>query len=99
MIGDKLASRYGLKFTCGEMVVLMDTETSEKFRPNLLISTKYLDKGLGGQVRHKSACMSLFESIACFSALKMPVGKTVYTRTVELKTEPKLRSAYLIIDG
>ncbi|KAI4179327.1 MAG: hypothetical protein LQ346_007224 [Caloplaca aetnensis] len=53
-IGDKLATWHGIKFTVGELIpykdmpVLIDATTGERFKPNMLVSTKNLNRGLGG---------------------------------------------------
>lgn len=60
-IGDKLATWYGPKFTGGalmsykDMPELEDTGTGERFKPTIIISTKNLNRGIGGQVREMSA--------------------------------------------
>lgn len=101
-IGDKLATWHGLKFTVGELIPyrdmpwLEDTVTGEKFKPNLLISTKNLNRGIGGQIREMNAVTSRFSSIASFRAGGRRTGKDVFSFADELKTEATSPTAYIV---
>lgn len=104
-IGDKLGTPQGLKFTVGEkishadMPTLVDTETGDEFKPNLLLSTKNITRGLGGTTREMNASTSLFDSVTSFRSMKKPVGKRVYTFDDEKQVSPKLRTAYVCVNG
>jgi len=104
-IGDKLATWHGIKFTVGEIVplsqmpLLIDTVTGEKIRPNMLVSTKNLTRGLGGQVREMSATTSLFKDIISFRVGSKPVGKTVLSQTDENAIKPVIPTAYVTANG
>lgn len=105
VIGDKLATYQGIKFTVGEkipykdMPLLVDEKTGEKFRPSVLIQTKNLARGIGGQVREMSASMSLFPSVAAFRMGVRPTGRTTFSHTDELTVEPRIPSAFLTHNG
>ena len=105
MIGDKLATWHGLKFTVGEimplrdMPTLIDTVTRESFKPNMLISTKNLNRGLGGQIREMNAYMSGFTSVNGFRSLERYKGKNVISQSDELGFEPRIPVAYVTHNG
>jgi hypothetical protein len=104
-VGDKLANVQGLKFTVGEKLsdaenpTLVDTETGDTFKANLLLSTKNLNRGLGGTVREMNACMNLFGSVSNFRNLHEPRGTRVYTFSDEKKVSPYLRTADVYSHG
>lgn len=104
-IGDKFATPQGLKFTVGEKVkyrdmpTLVDTETGDEFKPNLMLSTKNLSRGLGGTVREMNACTSLFGSVSSFRSMQRPKGKRVYAFDDEKTIAPKLRTAVVYMHG
>lgn len=104
-IGDKLATTHGLKFTTGEkltyeeMPTLVDVETGDEFKPNLLLSTKNVTRGLGGTIREMNACTSLFDSVTSFRNMQKPKGKRIYTFDDEKKVPAKLRTAYVCVNG
>ncbi|KAH7001768.1 hypothetical protein B0J12DRAFT_747803 [Macrophomina phaseolina] len=104
-IGDKFATNHGLKFTVGELVpavdmpLLKDTVTGEKFRPTILISTKNITRGIGGQVREMSAATSRFGSISEFRTLQKPKGESTFGITEQRKIEPTLPTAYVTMEG
>ncbi len=104
-VGDKLATWHGLKFTVGELITyrdmpwLVDTVTGERFKPNMLISTKNLNRGLGGQVREMNANTSGFLSISSFRSGIASAGKNVFTHADELATAPSIPSAYVTMNG
>lgn len=105
MIGDKLATWHGLKFTVGEIIpykempTLVDTCTNESFKPNMLISTKNLNRGLGSQIREMSASTSRFSSVNGFRRMEVPKGKLVFSQVDELKIEPTTATALLTMYG
>ena len=104
-IGDKLATWHGVKFTVGEIIplakmpLLVDTVTNENIRPNMLVSTKNLTRGLGGQIREMGATTSLFKSIMSFRIGAKPVGKTTLTQIDETVVTPTIPSAYVTDNG
>lgn len=104
-VGDKLATPQGLKFTVGEkikykdMPTLVDTETGEEFKPNLLLSTKNVNRGLGGTSREMNACMSRFGSISSFRGMGRSKGKQIYSLSDERKVSPTLRTAVIYMNG
>jgi len=56
-VGDKLGTAHGIKFMVREIIPysqmpgIIDKTISKEFKPNLLISTKNLTRGLGGQIK------------------------------------------------
>ena len=56
-VGDKLATWHGIKFTVGElisyedMIWIQDTVTGERFKPNMVVSTKNLNRRWGSEAR------------------------------------------------
>lgn len=104
-IGDKLATKQGLKFTVGEkikykdMPTLVDVETGEEFKPNVLLSTKNVTRGLGGTIREMNAITSRFSSISSFRRVEKPMGRCTYSFSDEIKVEPKTRQAYVYMNG
>lgn len=81
------------------MPELMDEKTGEKFKPNVLIQTKNLTRGIGGLVREMSATTGLFSSVRGFRTGERPRGKTVFSFEDMLKIEPKLPAAYVLHKG
>lgn len=104
-VGDKFATNHGLKFTVGELVpavkmpLLVDTVTGEKFRPTVLISTKNITRGIGGQVREMVAATRRFESIASFRSPCMAMGTSTFGFAEQRKVEPTLPTAYVTVEG
>ncbi len=104
-VGDKLATAHGLKFTVGQkmsqkdMPVLVDTNSGEQFKPSMLISTKNVTRGLGGQCRQMSASMSLFKSVRSFRSLDTPQGRRVFSPRDEREVPPLLPTAYVTMNG
>jgi len=104
-VGDKLANVQGLKFTIGEKLseeenpTLVDTETGDTFKASLLLSTKNLNRGLGGTVREMNACMNLFGSVTNFRNMQKPKGTRVFTFSDEKRVSPILRTAYIYANG
>lgn len=45
---------------------IIEKSTGREFEPNLLISTKNITRGLGGQLREMVAATSMFESMEAF---------------------------------
>lgn len=104
-IGDKLATPQGLKFTVGEkikyesMPTLVDDETGDVFKPNLLLSTKNISRGLGGTTREMNACMSMFGSVTSFRNMQKSSGKKVYSFDDEKRVGSRLRTATVYMNG
>lgn len=105
VVGDKLATSDGLKFTIGEkiphkdMPVLVNVETGESFKPNLLVNTKNVTRGLAALVRHMNACMSRYDSVTSFRRMQKPKGTGVLTLTDERKVDHVLPRAYVTVGG
>jgi hypothetical protein len=91
--GDKLATQHGLKFTVGaimddeKMVLLMDTDTKEMFKADILLSTKNMARGMGGQLREMAAAMSVYPTVADFR-----------NRPAQMRAEGKLSSTVTVED-
>lgn len=107
MLGDKLATQHGLKFTVGEIVPynempgIIDTKTGREFKPNLLISTKNLARGLGGQVREMAAITSMFESIESFRTTEMTRTRDakVLAFSDQKRQPPSLPNGEVVVNG
>jgi hypothetical protein len=105
VVGDKLATSDGLKFTVGEkipykdMPVLVNVETGESFKPNLLVNTKNVTRGLAALVRSMNACMSRYDSVTSFRRMQKPKGTGVLTLTDERKVPHRLPKAYVTVGG
>jgi hypothetical protein len=104
-IGDKLVGWHGVKFTVGslksykDMYTLENTITGEKFKPNMLVSTKTLARGPGGWIREMNMYTSAYESISAFRSMKKPTNKGSITVTEERRTRAELPEAYVTMDG
>lgn len=104
-IGDKIANGHGLKFTVGELVEdkdmpeILDERTNETFKPNILLSTKNLTRGLGGTIREMATATSLFDSIGSFRAMHRPTGKRVFSFDDEKNVEAKLLNGPVMMNG
>ncbi|KAK7937811.1 uncharacterized protein PG986_014679 [Apiospora aurea] len=117
MVGDKLGNYHGIKFTVGELIPYettvtsivpqdemptpVDTVTGKSFKPNLLISTKNITRGLGGQVREMAAATSMFESIEAFRTKDMDKTRRpmVLLFDDQKKVQPRLPTGYLKMKG
>ncbi|GKT81153.1 ruvB-like helicase 1 [Colletotrichum tofieldiae] len=105
-IRDKLATWRGVKFTVGSMIPfqqvqqLENTETDERFRPDIIVSTKNLTRGMRGKLREMSVCISMFKNMLSFrlGSLKDDV-KTTISHNRNIKSTVKLPSAYLLSNG
>lgn len=66
-IGDKLATWHELEFTVDSLMSykykleLEDVTSGQKFKPNIIISMKNLNRGIGGQIREMSAYTKRFD--------------------------------------
>jgi len=104
-VGDKLGNYHGVKFTVGEIIPytqmpeLMDEKTGEKFRPNVLIQTKNLTRGIGGLIREMSASVNQFSSVRAFRLGQKPRNKIVYSFEDMLTIKPELPKAFLLHKG
>ena len=104
-VGDKLGGWHGVKFTIGEILEskdmpgIIDKKTGREFKPNVLLSTKNIARGIGGLIREMSATTDLFESIQSFRGFQEPSGITTLTFEDEKKVVPKLRSGTVIVNG
>ncbi|KAH6653502.1 hypothetical protein BKA67DRAFT_647360 [Truncatella angustata] len=84
-----------------EMPSIIDQTTGKEFKPNLLISTKNLTRGLGGQIREMAAITSMFESIEAFRTKGMtkPRNPMILTFEDQKKVKPKLPNGPVLING
>lgn len=106
-VGDKLGTAQGIKFTVGEIIPydempgIVEESTGKEFKPNLLISTKNLTRGLGGQIREMAAATSMFESIEAFRTKEMIKSKTPMVLSFEdqKKIKPTLPSGCVLVNG
>jgi hypothetical protein len=105
VVGDKLATSDGLKFTIGEkipykdMPTLVNTDTGESFKPNLLVNTKNVTRGLAALVRHMNACMSRYDSVTSFRLMQKPKNSGVLTLSDERKVGHVLPKAFVMANG
>lgn len=71
-LGDKPGTNQGLKFTVGKVVedkgmpTVVDPVTGESFKPNLLVSTKNINRDIGGQLAEFMHVTRMCGSIANF---------------------------------
>jgi hypothetical protein len=71
-VGDKIAAAHWLKFTIGEILddhevpLIMDKVTGKAFRPNLLLSSKSMGRGMGRQIREMAAIMDISECVESY---------------------------------
>lgn len=106
-VGDKLGTAQGLKFTVGEILTydkmpgIIEESTGKEFKPNLLISTKNLTRGLGGQIREMAAATSMFESIEAFRTKEMIKSKNPMVMSFEEQkaVEPILPNGIVVMNG
>lgn len=104
-IGDKLATWHGLKFTVGslmsqkEMPELEDSVTGERFRPTIIISTKNLNRGIGGQIREMAAYTKCFDSVMSFRTCRRNNNMEYITHDDELEYSAKIPEAYVLVNG
>ncbi len=106
-VGDKLGTAHGIKFTVGEIIPytempsIIEESTGKEFKPNLLISTKNLTRGLGGQLREMVAATSMFESIEAFRTKEMVKTKhpMVVSFEDQKKVEARLPNGYVVVNG
>ncbi|OAP53943.1 hypothetical protein AYL99_11823 [Fonsecaea erecta] len=116
-IGDKLGIMHGLKFTVGELLPyevtvtsvvpedempsIIDEKTGKEFKPNMLISTKNLARGLGGQVREMAAVTNIFDSIEAFRTKEMhrPRKAVVMSFEDQKRVTPRLPKGDVVVRG
>lgn len=104
-VGDKLATWHGLKFTVGclmeynEIPELEDTVSGERFRPNIMVSTKNLNRGIGGQVREMTAYTRCFDNISSFRSCRKNNDKEYIDHDEEHEYEARLPEAYVLVNG
>lgn len=104
-IGDKIGTYFGTKFTNGklipymDMVELMDETTGDVFKPNITISTKNLNRGLGALCREMSYQTALFDTVSDFRSMKKPKNKTVVSYEDQITQSSETKQAYILIDG
>ncbi|GJC89322.1 hypothetical protein ColLi_12160 [Colletotrichum liriopes] len=79
---------------------LENTKTVERFRPDIIVSTKNLTRGIRRKVREMSVCIGMFKNILSFrlGILKDDV-KTTISHNDNIKYTVKLPSAYLLSNG
>jgi hypothetical protein len=105
MPGDKLATANGIKFTVGEVIPssempsIIDENTGKSFKPNVLLSTKNVARGLGGQIREIAANTQLFSSIESFRSFSNPEGRQVFTFEDQKKIVPTLPKGRVMMKG
>lgn len=99
-IGDKLATWHDLKFNVGalmsykDMPELEDTVPGEGFKPTIIISTKNLNRGIGGQVREMPRTPSkCFDNTSSFRLRQNKHEKDYITLDEEHDYEAKLPEA------
>ncbi|KAF3009533.1 hypothetical protein E8E13_004868 [Curvularia kusanoi] len=101
----KVGDPDGLKFTIGkkipqkDMPMLVNTETSKSFKPNLLVNTKNVTRGLAALFRSMIVCMSRYDSMTLFRKLQKPQGTGVLTLLDESKVSHVLPKAFVTVDG
>ncbi|KIW76867.1 hypothetical protein Z517_09311 [Fonsecaea pedrosoi CBS 271.37] len=116
-IGDKLGPMYGLKFTArellpyditvtsvvpeDEMPSIIDEVTGKEFKPNMLISTKNLARGLGGEIREMAAVTNMFDSIEAFrtKGMHQPRKAVVVSFEDQKRVGPRLPKGDVVVRG
>ncbi|KAK2591530.1 hypothetical protein QQS21_010780 [Conoideocrella luteorostrata] len=107
-VGDKLGgTSQGLKFTVGEILPyeempgIVEKSTGRIIKPNLLISTKNITRGLGGQLREMTAATSMFDSIESFRTTEIQKTKnpTVLSFEDQKKIKVNLPSGTIVVNG
>ena len=100
--GDKIATVHGLKSTVEEildddkMPLIMDEISGKTFRPNLLLSTKSMGLGMGGQIAEVAAGMNMFESVGSYRTAIKPSRKSTFTIEDQKEVTPRLPNRPLI---
>lgn len=56
----------------------MDEVTGKTFRPNLLLSTKSMGRGMGGQMRKMAAAMNMFGSTDSYRMGVKPMTESTF---------------------
>lgn len=70
-----------------------NTNLGKMFRPSMLIFTKNVTRGLGGQCRQMAVCMSLFKSVRSIRSLEEPQGRRVFSPRDKRRIWPMLLTA------
>lgn len=80
---------------------IVDDATGKEFKPNLLISTKNLARGLGGQLREMAAATSMFDSIDSFRTTDMarPRNPIILTLNQQKRVKPRLSNGRMLANG
>ena len=105
MVGDKIATAHGLKMTITQMLTneempaIVEESTNRPFKPNVLISTKNLTRGIGGQIREMAAATNRFASIEAFRSLQEPTGAQVFTFEDQKAVAPRIPSGVVLVNG
>ena len=105
MIGDKIVTAHGLKMTITQMLTnkempaIVEEFTNRPFKLNVLISTKNLTRGIGGQIREMAATTNRFTSIEVFRSLQEPAGAQVLRFGDQKKVMPRIPSGVVLVDG
>jgi hypothetical protein len=82
-----------------EMPSIVDPVTGREFKPNLLLSTKNITRGLGGQIREMAAVTNMFSSVHAFRNMEESVATEVIPFEDQKKVEPKLPNGYVVVNG
>ncbi|KAL9122249.1 MAG: hypothetical protein Q9187_001201 [Circinaria calcarea] len=82
-----------------DMPSIIDPVTGKEFKPNLLLSTKNITRGLGGQIREMAAVTNMFSSVYAFRNMEESVATKVISFEDQKRVEPKLPNGYVVVNG
>lgn len=104
-IGDKLVTWHGIKFTVGSLVpyksmyTLVNTVTGENIKPTMLVSTKTLARGPGGQIREMNVYTNAYKTVTDFRRGGPSRRTGPITISEEFRTRAELPEAYVTMNG
>lgn len=78
---------------------IVDPVTDKEFKPNMMLSTKNITRGLGGQVREMAAVTNMFTSVHSFRNMDESRHMLTLSFDDQKKVSPRLPAGYVVVDG